>query len=158
MIVRPCYRSVGTLVIALVVALALAACPAPPPPKVTLTNIPGDAISPKVFIQIKPPNNPAWGLAPRVVGVCKSPKADCGNSVTWKWIGPYNSADSVRIEAKNGQPNCFDPVDLTQGSSMVTRVVKAGCPLGTVWEYNVTCEESGNPCLPTLDPKVHVQG
>jgi len=117
--------------------------------------------APFVFIKItQTSSTPTWLLAPKVVGICKTPKIDCESVVTWRWLPPMANNVSIHIEAKVDQPNCFDPIDLHDSVPVSVNVNPddTECPPGTIWEYAVTCIGAGDEtCPPPLDPQVHIQ-
>ena len=117
--------------------------------------------SPVVYIKITRTSSAStWLLAPKVVGVCKSPTIDCGAVVTWRWLPPMDGVASLHIEAKVDQPNCFDPVDLYDSVPVSVNVNPddSECPPDTIWEYSVTCMGAADDsCPPPLDPQVHIQ-
>jgi hypothetical protein len=121
---------------------------------------PEDVKDPVVFIKIAGwPHNPKWLLAPRVVGVCKNPTADCGDTVTWRWLPPTISGATLQIERKPDQADCFELVELSSTVPVPATVNpdNGACPISTIWNYQVRCTGSED-CPPPLDPQVHIKG
>jgi hypothetical protein len=109
-----------------------------------------------VFIQITgPPGSRKW-RRPNTAIACRTATAGCGSVVTWKWLPPEIEGATLRIERKEGQPDCFDPVELPPNPN--SRTVKPGCPIGP-WLYKITCiSESPGECPPEpLDPRIQIE-
>lgn len=89
--------------------------------------------------------------------VCKTPKAGCGNVVTWKRIGVEIDA-TLRIERKEGQGDCFEVVEIPPNPSSATVNPGPDCPIGP-WHYRITCEPaSSGECPPEpLDPRIEIE-
>jgi hypothetical protein len=125
-----------------------------------MVDTPEKVKNPFVFIKIiKTHGTPSWLLAPRTVGVCKTAKEDCGDTVTWRWLPPMSGVTKIQIEAKVDQGDCFDTLDLvsTVPVSATVNPDNTECPEDTIWYYQVTCTGSEDDCPPPLDPQVHIQ-
>lgn len=113
----------------------------------------------KVFIRLAGnASSYQWVVAPRTCQVCKTKKEDCDNTVQWRWVGQDIEGVTVSVERKTGQPDCFNLVQLQDPPGSQTETVKAGagCPVGSEWEYKVSCEDNSD-CPAALDPVVIIR-